>query len=197
MGLFGIRSRESRFWDWFSENSARMRCFESNRDAILEDLGRALDRVHDGLTFEIGPDESPRLLVISADGLVELFPAVEKLVTAAPELSDWKVVAFRQPGDPDAEIEFAGNKLGADDIWFSASQGAGLTDIVLHVRGMDEDNFEAMAGGVFILMDNLLGEYVVGTRVGDIDWDALPADPESHGLEPFVQLREVFRTSGA
>lgn len=192
MGLFGLRTREQRFWDWFSRNAAQIRHFESDQEVILSELGEALSKVNDSLVFEIGPDESPRQLYISADGLVECFPQVEKLVGSVPDIPDWNVIAFRQPGNPDAEIRFGAHTLGASDIWFSARQGDGLTDLVLYVRGMCEEDFEPLAGAVFILLDNLLGEYVVATRIGEIDWDVLPADPTAAALSPFTNLREVF-----
>lgn len=196
MGLFGFRSREQRFWDWFAQNSSRVRNLEADQDAVLDDLAEALAQANRNFVFEIGPDESPRTLVISADGIAKHFSAVEKFVALAPEIPDWLVVAFRQPGDANAEISFAGHTLTSADIWYTCRQGGGKTDITLFVRGIDEDNFEQMAGAVFLLLDNLLGEYVVGTRVGDIEWDTLPDNAEAEGLSPFQELRQVFGVLG-
>jgi len=125
LGLFDKRSREERFWDWFVENSDRIFDFESHQDAVFRDLGRALSKVNRDLAFEFGPPETPREFIVSAEGIEELFPFVERLVAAAPSLPQWRVLAFRQPGDPGATIQFAGHEFGPSDIWFKAHQGSG------------------------------------------------------------------------
>jgi len=57
---------------------------------------------------------------------------------------------------------------------------------------MTEDNHELMAGAVFLLLDNMIGEYAVCTRVGEIDWASAPDDPDAAGYSPLAELREVF-----
>jgi hypothetical protein len=193
MSLFDWRSREQRFWDWFAKNSDRLHDFdEDNQEALFEELGRQLSKIERGLVFEIGPPNDVRELYISADGIEERFPAVERLVAAAPKLPNWQIAAFRQPGDPEATISFADQNLGADDIWFKAHRGEGKTDLDLYVRGMESPEDEAIGGAVFLLLDNLLGEYVVAKKIGGIEWHPLPADPKAVGLRPFVELRKVF-----
>jgi hypothetical protein len=120
------------------------------------------------------------------------FPAVQSLIAVAPRIDGWRLLAFRQPGPPDVTIQFGEIELGPEDVWFSASQGGGLTDVVLHVRGLTDENEQLFAGAVFLLLDNLLGEYAVATKVGTIDWATLPDDPRASGLLPFVEMRSVF-----
>jgi hypothetical protein len=144
--------------------------------------------VDDGLVFEFGPAVRPRDFVISADGIVERFPVVIRLVEAAPPMPDWHVIAFRQPGKPSLTVEFDGQSLGVDDLWFKTSQSGTRTDLETHIRGLTDANSRTQMGAAFILLDNALGEYAVATRIGQIDWLPLPDDPEAAGLIPLVAL---------
>jgi hypothetical protein len=194
VGLFKRQSEDERFWAWFQRNSARLLDFEADRDAAFADLASALWRVDRGLAFEFGPAARPRDFVVSAEGIVELFPVVTRLVEAAPSMPDWHVIAFRQPGKPSLAVEFDGQSLGADDLWFRASRSGSRTNLEAHIRGLTEANARLLMGAAFILLDNALGEYVVATRVGAIDWLPLPEDPAAAGLIPLAALPEAVAT---
>jgi hypothetical protein len=74
--------------------------FESNQEAIFDELNRQLNKVNSDLTFEFGPIlNGKREFVVTADGIAAAFPAVEAHVQAAPTFDDWTIVAFRQPKD--------------------------------------------------------------------------------------------------
>src|SRR5688500_16970121 len=91
---------EQRFWDWFAANSHRFVNVERDQEVLFGELRRQLSRIHPSLTFEFGPQRDQRReLVISADGIKDAFPAVQRLVAAAPDLSDWRIIAFRPRGE--------------------------------------------------------------------------------------------------
>ena len=56
---------------------------------------------------------------------------------------------------------------------------------------MGPDNHERVAGAVFILLDNALGEFLVATAVGAIEFAPLPEDPVAVGLRPLTSLRDA------
>jgi hypothetical protein len=192
VGLFNRQNRDERFWQWFQSNSARLFDFEADREAVFADLSAALRAVDKGLVFEFGPPERPREFVVSADGILDRFPIVTSLVDAAPQMPDWNIIAFRQPGKSALEITFGDQHLGPDDLWFRASQSEVRTDLELCIRGLTEANHEVLAGAAFILLDNALGEFDVATRVGAIEWRCLPDDPAGDGLLPLSDLSEVL-----
>ena len=73
MRLFSKPTKEQRFWSWFARNTDRLFQFEADQEAIFDDLGAALEKVHPGLTFEFGPvREGKREFIVSADGIREL-----------------------------------------------------------------------------------------------------------------------------
>jgi len=196
MGFFSRESREEKFWKWFVENAARLLHFESDRDRVFNDLSRALHRVEAGLTFEFGPvKDGRREFIVSADGIKDRFPAVRRLVAAAPAMPEWTVIPFRPPKSLDMTIEFGEHRLGADDVWFTAEPSEGRTALTIYLRGLTDGNLQALGGAAFILLDAALGEYAVETQVGGIDWKPLPPDPQAEGLKPLRAIREAFDTT--
>jgi hypothetical protein len=196
MKLFGMKSREERFWQWFNENSTRLFRFESDQEKVFKELGHALSRVEAGLTFEFGPvQDGRREFIVSADGIRDRFPAVRRLVEAAPAMKEWTVIPFRPPKSLEMTIEFGAHKLGPEDVWFTAEQDEDRTGLTLFIRGLTENNQKELGGAGFIMLDNALGEYAVETQIGFIEWKPLPSDPEGAGLRPFRTIREVFDTT--
>jgi hypothetical protein len=192
---FTHASREQRFWRWFRVNSARLFAFEKDQEHIFDELARELQSVQKNLTFEFGPVSSGRReFIISAGGIHEAFPAVRSLVAAAPALSEWNVIAFRPPKSLDFVVEYGGLRLGADDIRFEAFREDTRIALALYLRGYTPKQREVFGNAAFILLDCALGEYVVETAVGGIDFRPLPPDPVPEHLLPFRDIRAVFDT---
>ena len=193
MGLFKRASREERFWQWFQSRSDRLFDLELDQPRVFDELSAALHKVEEGLTFEFGPvQDGKREFIVSADGIRDRFPAVRRLVEAAPSMPRWVVIPFRPPRDIEMTIEILGHQLGPDDIWFVAESDSGRVGLTLFVRGLGDHNRQELCGAGFLLLDNALGEFVVETQVGFIDWQVLPGDPPAGGLKPFRKIREVF-----
>jgi hypothetical protein len=196
MKLFERASREERFWRWFQAQSDRLFNFEADQDRVFKELAAALHKVEKGLTFELGPVRgSSREFIVSADGIRERFPAVRRLAAAAPSMPQWIVIPFRPPKDIEQIVRFGDVQLGPDDLWFTSEQSDGRIGLTLFVRGLTEENHRTLGGAAFILLDNALGEYVVETAIGFIEWRPLPGDPPGAGLTPFRRLRDVFDTA--
>ena len=189
MWPFGKKDPTVALWSWFRKSGEAFRDPHALDPRAIEKLGSLLSAIEDGLVFEfVMADGRANELVISADGRPELFGAVIDVVKAAPALEGWRVTAFRQPGPTTVSIEMGGSKMSYEDIWFRASSSRGRTDLVLAVRGMTEQNHEQLAGAVFILLDNALGEYVAGTSLGEVSFADLPADPPSGGFRPLAEV---------
>ena len=193
MAWFKRASSEERFWQWFEQNSSRLFAFETDRDGVFRDLTAALHKVHEGLTFEFGPVKNgKREFIVSADGIRDRFPAVQNLVAAAPAMSQWTVIPFRPPKGIGTVIQYEGQRVGPEDVWFRAEADGDRIGLTLFVRGLTEETKQAFGGATFILLDSALGEFTVETRVGYIEWERLPDDPEAAGLQPFPAILQVF-----
>ena len=92
MGLIScfVKTKEEKFWGWFCKNSQLIYNYEINQEKIFNELQIQLHKINPDLTFEISSVKNgKRDFVISADGILDAFPAVEKLYSLKPELSEW------------------------------------------------------------------------------------------------------------
>ncbi|WP_163868730.1 hypothetical protein [Myxococcus eversor] len=64
----------------------------------------------------------------------------------------------------------------------------------LYIRGFvqGEGERERFAPAVYLMLDDTLGEYDVETKIGGIDFKALPESPEESGLRPLPELATVI-----
>lgn len=183
--------RNAAFWSWFTSHSAEIATIERGDEPIADALHEELKKVRSELTFELGPRMVPRELIVSADGLREAFPAVASLVAAAPAMSGWKAIAFRQR-KPGFVLEYDGVKLSADDVRMTTSpEPSGKTAVELYVAGLTPANKKKMEGACLLLLDATLGEYDVETRLGVIDIDA-PPPSGAHGMKPLSELPAII-----
>ncbi|QQR75038.1 MAG: hypothetical protein IPJ17_05505 [Holophagales bacterium] len=181
------------FWEWFRENQDSFRSMSPPNETVLNAIEDRLARIEPGLVPEFALEGGrATTFVISADGVRDRFRAVMETVKRAPALPGWKVVAFRQPGDPSLEVEIRGVRLGAADLWFSSEADGQKTGLSLYVRGLTESNRQELMRLGFILLDNALGEFLVETAVGFIDWQPLPSDP-GPPLRPFPEIQAAVR----
>lgn len=195
-GSFAKNSDEAVFWKWFVENQSRFEHFEREQDILLNELSDAIHAYRSGLVFEVGAKKKAgvREIIISADGIKELFPAVSKLVATAPKIEGWSVIAFRPRMDDYARltVEYRGRSFDPKEIWFHPRTNDGRFEVIFyHPTYRDEDR-PLIISGSYILLDMALGEYDVVTGISQLDHQLLPENPAAKGLKPFSELRSVF-----
>jgi len=118
--FFGIDPYK-RFWKWFEDNTNSLAIVKSGNDPILQKMSRELRKVHPNLDFEMGLSDNEQLeFIVSANGIRGIFPIVEQLVACAPTLSNWQIIAFRQPKGSVSEILYENFPLKSEDVWFSS-----------------------------------------------------------------------------
>lgn len=181
------------FWAWFQANREFLTQYDTNTTAVTTAVGRRLQIVDRGLTFEMGraPDGVYEFIV-SAGGNRDVFTEVRRLVSAAPQIDDWRIIAFRprRPEGLNLNLEYAGIKVSGGDLWYRLESDGGELALTLFVRGMTTDNRDIMARAGFIILDQVLGEYDTATKLRVIDFAALLADPETANLKPLSDLAE-------
>ena len=188
------------FWTWFLAHREEIECALGNPQALVRQLAPRLHRVHGDLTFEVGRAAGGAFsFVVSADGLVQTIPAVEALVAAAPEIPGWRIVAFRPPKASVGPFQFQDHGFSPDDFWYAPmmnDNGDRLDLVIAVVEERAEADDERVIGAVFLLLDALIGEYLVMTRVGAIDFAKVPAADltDAQGFKPISALRQEFET---
>ncbi len=152
-----------------------------------------LKKVHQDLVFEFSPihENGIREFTVSAEGIKELFPTVEKLIEKAPKIENWQFNAFRQriPGD-EFEIQYGDFKIGYSEIYFSYVDGEyGKLGIELNIR--DYDGNGQTQNAIYILLDGLIGEYDITMGIDWIEWVKLD-ESNIENLNPITSLRTLI-----
>jgi hypothetical protein len=191
--IYNKETKEEKFWNWFEENQETYYSESVNlevREKIFDELSENLKKVNEDLVFEFSPKHKNNTVefTISADGIKEIFPIVEKLIEKAPKLKNWKFNAFRQPvpGD-DFTINYGDLKIGYSDIFYRSQTNNGKLGIELNIKNYDGKGRTQNA--IYILLDNLIGEYNVVTKIDWIEWVELKEN-EITGLKPLTELRK-------
>ena len=190
----------SAFWTWFCTHRLEIEQALGDPQALVRQIAPRLHRVHGELTFEVGRDAGGQFcFVVSADGIVRTMPAVEALVDAAPEVPGWQVVAYRPPKPDIGPLLYQGRRFAPDDFWYAPlmNDDGERLDLVIAV-GEDEVPLDddQVIGAAFLLLDALIGEYMVMTRVGAIDFAKVPSTElgQAQGFKPMSELHLEFST---
>jgi hypothetical protein len=96
-------------------------CELSDRQSLFKALKAELGKINPHLVFAFSSklEDGSREFVISADCINSSFPAVMNLVNRVPELRNWKIIAFRQPRNDIAEVNYQGLAGKLNDVFFA------------------------------------------------------------------------------
>jgi hypothetical protein len=178
--------RDAAFWTWFKDHRVQIAALKRADEPVANQIATELHKVDPRLIFELGIGIEPKEFIVSADGNREVFPAVKRLVAAAPEVPGWKIIAFRPRKAPGLTIELGeGTKLGANDLFFMVlptTKPPAPLDIIVYVPGLgsgDKEKDDALKQVGFLLLDATLGEYDTETRLGGIAFKSIAEKPPS------------------
>lgn len=195
MGVFAKETGEQIFWEWFQRNESRIYQFENNKEQILNEISEQLSKYKEGVVFEISQEQNgKRVFILSADGLKELFPAVQALKDSAPRLEKWSIVALRPRMNDYARFKlvYAGKEFDPANIWIYHRIQDGYFDLIIYHPEYSEEERNVFISCAYIFLDMALGEYDVVTGIRYVDHQRLPERPEEEGLMPFSELRHIF-----
>lgn len=186
------------FWSWFAGAAPQLAkdydAFvrgETGPEPLIVPVAERLDAYCDGIVHEIGQDEDGVYdLVISADGIKDRIETVTALTRAAPAIDGWKVTAFRpRKSIGDTMLQMGGVDFRAGDILYRLGEPHdGLCDIKIRFRADLEAPAEALIGPAFIIMDSVIGEYDVMTKIGEVDPGFIKPEDAADGLRPITEL---------
>lgn len=169
MGLFS-KPKPADFWNWFIANADRLRTGDIQRN-YMELLGR-FEKLKLDIIIEIGAghDGEPWQLVVSADGISDRIPKVESFVGGAPQIPGWVVVAFRQPAAEGFRIDADGKEVSPETSLYEVTgRPQGLVSVKLFLPLPANAPKEAYDHVGFLLLDHILGELAVMTKLGQIE----------------------------
>jgi hypothetical protein len=157
------------FWNWFVNNNELIFNFENDEENIFDLLSDELHKIDENLTFEFGPVENNRReFILSADGIKDSFIEVEELYNQKPELKNWIIIKFRPRKGCNYGIKINDISLSPKDIFYKLYKDDSKIGILIFIEKYNE-NTKIYDQLVYLLLDTILGEYDVETKVGGID----------------------------
>lgn len=156
---------QEEFWNWFTQHDKELLTFEVDQERLFNQVATELQKVDPDLTFEFGPKEARREFVISAGGMQRAFPVVVSMVNTAPIFERWRVTAFRPRRIPSNVVKFRGRCINPKDVLFSLLDNGMMVGVYLFIQDFDDKDIDLKQIG-YLLLDDILGEYDVETRIG-------------------------------
>ena len=194
LSLFIKTDPIEKFWAWFTENEKRLRKFEEDPDKYLSEVLAQSRKIKAGLAIEFElPKNGIINMTVSADGVRELFKIVQTIVDKAPKIDGWKFIAFRQRMSPEQvkemKLNTGSDNLDPDKIKFFPMISGDTLDIIIYIKGVTEENYNQVAYGGLLLLDNILGEYDCVTKVRSYDFHEMPKNKkEPDDLLPLLEI---------
>ena len=186
------------FWDWFKKNNSKYFFLnqiddEEEKEKLLNEFLEKLHEYCNKLFFEIGgfPDE-PQDLIITAEGNIDYFNKVQKLVDAAPDLKDWNIIAFKPPKEFGYITDYEDVSLNPEEIWFSPIQNKSAFGLKIFINEFSPEKEEDYRFATAIALDNLLGEKLNAEYIKYLELEKMPSNPKKLGLMELRALPEYI-----
>lgn len=186
------------FWNWFRKNDKPYLFInqidsEETRDDLLDSFCQQLHKYCDQLYFEIGghPDDPEVELIITAQGDTNYFNEVEELVSSAPEMQGWKIIAFKPPMGKGFRTDYGGKVFDPSKIIFiPLNNNANPNAIGLQVCYPDfnDDESDVFYFGTYIAIDCLIGEKSASL---DIEYLKVVRTPDDISNYSFRHLEDI------
>lgn len=164
------------FWNWFQRNENEFhKVVRQQKDIeknFFDKLSPKLNQLRDGYFFLTGMlDNETAELIITADGILKNYVFVEELIGSAPKIKGWKFTAHKPAANEGFSINMAGYEFSTNNIHFYPNEDLKYpdkVDITVVYDNYNEDDKSTVTNGVYIYLDNLLGELESMTKIDNI-----------------------------
>ena len=154
-----------KFWNWFSKNEKRIWIAnENNSHDYLFEIKERLSFVGTdeyGAAVEVyNISDTKKRLEISAEGVLELFDVIIKIVEAAPHYEKWDIIAFRQPMPTPFCLKYNDMRFDTSKmLFFPYEDDNNELNLIIFGDNFNEYNEGDLIRYGFTTIDNLIGEY--------------------------------------
>lgn len=165
------------FWTWFRKHERTFfdvvrKHGDIERD-FFEKISPKLSELNDGIFYLTGmADDHTAELIFTPDGTIKNIVFVEELVRAAPEIKGWKFRALKPAlSIENVRIEMSGYSFDRDTLSFYSKEDPNMPDeihVVIVHKQYNEENKDTITNGVFIFLDNFLGELNNVTSIDEV-----------------------------
>ncbi|MEL7121970.1 MAG: DUF695 domain-containing protein, partial [Bacteroidota bacterium] len=165
------------FWQWFTKHEQQFFKIIKEGTEIHEKffskLGPRLKHIDEGIFYLVGlHDKYTAELIFTAEGDVEKVFFVEELVSKAPVLNGWRFTALK-PKTRHTRVATSHYEFTNDNIDFYDKFEEAYPDeinIVLTHTKLNETNEETLSTGIYLFLDNLLGELELISLIDDVQF---------------------------
>ena len=179
----------SEFWAWFDSYKRGIDDAGSPQDHHLDQILQRISKIEPELAVELAVrEDGVKQMTISPDGVRERFQIVEQIVSQAPSMEGWEIVAFRQPIGADFSLRCGDLELTPSELYFLPLEEDGALDIIVFGQGFDDQDKDDLGYHGLIMIDSLIGEYDCVMQVRHYDFQELPDEREREDLLPLSQL---------
>lgn len=187
------------FWNWFLKHEKQFFKAVKNGDNIHKDffdkLAPRLDEINNGIYFLTGMfDDQTAELILTPDGVIRNIYAIEELVKAAPEIEGWKFTTLKPATTiKDFSIDYDGIKFNTENLKFYPNIQEGYPDeidLTIVYDDFTEDKKSIVTNGVYIFLDNYLGELHSVTLIDNMK--VVGPDGVSDELIPIEKLKDYL-----
>ena len=174
-----------KFWEWFTENQDQYRQLikleEDEMMALFDEINERVQQYCSKLEVNISlGDMAVHTLIISANGNVDYFEAVDDLVRMAPRLRQWTFIALRPPADEwPIEFTYEGLKISVDRLWFAPmlhDDEPHKLGIMVYFKGYKKNKEDIYFGAANEMLERLLGERASALDVPYLGVDVYPGE---------------------
>lgn len=186
------------FWSWFIDNHTKLRALNTlntkDKKHYLYWLNWHLHFYIPGIDLIlIFPNRKNKKtqMIFTANGNPDFFNSVEEVIKLAPQINDWKFIAFVQPIEDIDEIEagldkpyvFKDINLKASELKFMPFEyeGTKKIDMIVYLKNFTVHcNNKNLLQVVFIIMQDIIGEKLLFENINFVE---LAQMPETENIE--------------
>jgi hypothetical protein len=201
--IFGKKDEPIRtyadFWNWFRKNEKEFHnVFKAKKDiekGFFDQLSAKLSHLKEGYYFLAGMiDDKTVEMIFTADGNIKNMVFIEELVAAAPAIDGWLFKAHKTPVDlDDLQIKMSDLSFNSTNLFFYTNEDPDYPDVIdiaVYHPDITEDNKQQIGNGIFIFLDNYLGELDFANNIDNI---SIAEEQESgRDLVPIFKLKDYI-----
>ncbi|MEP6465796.1 MAG: DUF695 domain-containing protein [Parafilimonas sp.] len=171
-----IKSYED-FWSWFQKNEKEFYTVIKQKNNIEQNffnkLSPKLNELKEGIFYLTGMVNQDTVeLILTPDGIIKNIVFVEELIKSAPEINHWLFTALKPPAEiKNIQINMAGHSFSKDNMHFCFKQDNNFPDeidITIIHNDYNEENKSTITNGIYIFLDNFLGELNFITSIDNL-----------------------------
>lgn len=202
-----VEDKRAQFWNWFRHNADRLRRGFSEANSqealtpLMDEVFDALQRYDQRLYPLIGSDPNGlHEFIISAEGHADAFSSVFELIKSAPEIDGWQLIPLK-PRFGEFNLvkttEHDGHVLSLDDTRFALAKNGDQVDLAIIVVDHEATDADAYRFMAIQMVESLLGEYDLATRIAQIDVIPLSEfqDTAGHIGRPLSEILDAIPPS--